>query len=117
MRLHSRVFGLAVVVILAAGCGDDPVEPEGLALDDLVGSWTASSILHTATANASQQFDIIAAGGEGRVTVLEGGRARTWLTLGTFSDEWDAQFTLSGNTLTSGGPEVSITQVSAWIRQ
>ena len=51
--------------------------------------------------NPAQQFDIVTAGGEVRTTVLDGGGARTWLTLGDFNDEWDAALTLSGTTLTS----------------
>jgi hypothetical protein len=99
---------LAILSFLAAGCGgDDPAAPEGLTLADLVGSWTASSVLHTNNADASEQFDIVAAGGEVRTTVLEGGGARTWVTLFTFSDEWDAQLSLSGNTLTSTPVESS----------
>ena len=94
--------------MLAASCGgDDPIEPEVVTIADLVGSWTASSVLHTDKANPTQLFDIVAAGGETRTTVLEGGGARTWVTLGTFSDEWDAQLTINGTTLTSTPVEAS----------
>jgi hypothetical protein len=70
-------------------------------MTDLVGSWTASTALLSNQANAAQQFDIVAQGGQLRVTVLSGGRARTWLDLGTLSDEWAAQLTLSGDQLTA----------------
>ena len=40
-------------------------------------------------------------------TVLPGGGARTWITFGTFSDEWDAQLTITGGTLTSRPVEAS----------
>ncbi len=33
--------------------------------------------------------------------MLSGGGTRTWVDFGTFSDEWDAAVSLSGNTLTS----------------
>jgi hypothetical protein len=49
----------------------------------------------------------VAAGGETRTTVLQGGGARTWVTLGTFSDEWDAQLAINGNTLTSTPAEAA----------
>jgi len=39
--------------------------------------------------------------------VLTGGGARTWVEFGTFSDEWDAQLSMSGNTLTSSPVEAS----------
>jgi hypothetical protein len=64
-------------------------------------------VLYTDKANPAQLFDIVAAGGETRTTVLQGGGARTWVTLGTFSDEWDAQLAISGTTLTSTPAEAS----------
>ena len=82
-------------------CDDDPTEPDGLTVDDLVGSWNASSWVQTNNADGSEQIDVVLAGGELRSTVLEGGGARTWVEFGTFMDEWDAQLSISGNTLTS----------------
>jgi hypothetical protein len=41
------------------------------------------------------------------MTVLSYGGARTWVDFGTFSDEWDAQLTVSGHTLTSTPAEAS----------
>lgn len=97
-----RSLSLAVLVTLfSVGCGDSATEPDGITVADLVGSWTAASAVMTNKTNPSQQFDIIAAGGEMRVTVLNNGGARTWLELADFSDEWDAQITLNGNQLTS----------------
>jgi hypothetical protein len=91
-----------LVAVLLSGCGDSsPAEPDGITIADLVGSWSASSVLFTNQANPSQQFDIIALGGELRVTVLQSGGARTWLDVGDVSDEWDAALTLSGTQLTS----------------
>jgi hypothetical protein len=108
MKRASSLFLLALTTVLVAGCGgDDPVEPDVVTIADLVGSWTASSVLHTDKANPAQSFDIVASGGETRTTVLQGGGARTWVTLGTFSDEWDAQLAMNGNTLTSTPAEAS----------
>lgn len=102
---------LAFAVFLAAftsACGSDSsTEPEGLTVADLVGSWKASSALFTNQSNSSQQFDLVAAGGEVRTTVLDQGRARTWVDLGDFSDEYDAQLTLNGNQLTATPAESS----------
>jgi hypothetical protein len=92
---------LLTLFILLSGCGgDSPTDTDGLTLDDLVGSWIATSDLHTNKANSSETFDVVAEGGEVRITMLPGGNTRTWVELGTFMDEWDSAVTLSGNTLT-----------------
>ena len=93
------VFWLAVM--FAAGCSDGGTEVDAITVNDLVGSWTATSVVHTNNANSAEQFGLIANGGETRITVLQGGGVRTWVELGTFSDEWDAQLAIDGNTLTS----------------
>jgi len=103
-----RALTAAVFVgVLLSGCGDSSTEPDGLTLDDLVGSWGATSAVFTNNANSSQKVDIVALGGELNVTVLTQGRARTWLTVGEFYDEWDAQLSLNGNQLTSTPAESS----------
>jgi hypothetical protein len=108
MRPSRSLLLTALVALIPAGCGDDAATgPETITISDLVGSWTASSALYTAQANPAQQFDIVTAGGELRTTVLDGGGARPWLTLGDFNDEWDAALTLSGTTLTSTPVEAS----------
>lgn len=99
---------VALAAVFSFGCSDSsPAEPEGITIADLVGSWKASSVLFTNQANPSQQFDIVAAGGELRVTILQHGGARTWVDIGDFSDEWDAQLTLNGSQLTSTPAESS----------
>ena len=102
-----RVLAIGIALLAAACGGDSSTEPDGVRISDLVGSWTASSVLFTNKSNPAQEFDIIAGGGELRVTVLAGGRARTWLDLGPFSDEWDAQLSLNGNQLTSTPAEAT----------
>ena len=68
-----------LVAVLLAGCGgDDPIEPAtGITIEDLVGSWIATSDAHTNNANSAETFDMIAAGGEDRLTILAGGGTRT----------------------------------------
>ena len=108
VRIPSALALATVVALFASACGgDSSTEPEGLTVSDLVGSWKASSLVFSNRANPSQQFEIVAAGGELRVTVLDQGRSRTWLELGTFSDEWDSQLSISGNQLTSTPAESS----------
>ncbi|MGD2046235.1 MAG: hypothetical protein PVH96_08435 [Gemmatimonadota bacterium] len=90
-----------VVLLLALGaCGGDDPTSSGLTLDDLTGSWIATSALFTNNANSSETFDLVDTGGEIRFTVLAGGNTRIWIDDGTTSDEFDAVVTLSGSTLT-----------------
>ena len=107
MRLVRPYVFLAITAALAISCSDQAPGTEAITIDDLVGSWTVSSHVFTSNADPGQTFDLIANGGETRVTVLAGGGARTWVTIGTFADEWDAQLTMTGNTLTSTPVEVS----------
>lgn len=112
----SRIVPFAIVITaLAAGCGDsDPTDPEdAVTISDLVGSWTASSHTFTNNADAGESYDVVANGGETRTTILTGGGARTWLEWGSFIDEWDAQLTITGNTLTST-PVESTRETNTW---
>lgn len=103
--LRSPWAALCFIVALVAGCGGDDdgglMQPQAITVANFVGSWTAESVTHTNNADATQQFDIVTAGGEVRTTVLDGGRSRTWIEFGTFADEWDAQLTVNGSTVTS----------------
>jgi hypothetical protein len=105
----KRFIAALSLALVAAACSDsdNAAGPEEITIADLVGSWTAASQVYTNNADADDSFDLVAAGGETRVTVLSHGGARTWVTLGTFSDEWDAQLSISGNTLTSNPVEAS----------
>jgi len=111
----KRFITVVSVLFSVAACSgsDKAAGPDEITIADLVGSWTASSLTFTNNANPGQKLDLIALGGENRMTVLDGGRARTWLEFGTFSDEWDAQLTISGNTLTSQPAEAS-RDVQTW---
>jgi ABC-type glycerol-3-phosphate transport system substrate-binding protein len=122
---NSRALVAALVVMsaLTASCGSEttatttttttvatttttatatttaPAPAPVITISDLVGSWTATS--HVYTGPGGDEFDLIANGGETRVTVLDNGGARTWVTIGEISDEWDAQLSLSGGQLIS----------------
>ncbi|HSM37617.1 MAG TPA: hypothetical protein VK837_14545 [Longimicrobiales bacterium] len=110
-RVRPRCLLPVLAVALFAGCGDDddPTGPDSqVTVDDFVGSWTASSFVFTNNADTGQQVDIIALGGEFRATVLEGGRVRNFLTTpDAVEDEWDAQLSVNGNTLTSTPAEAT----------
>jgi len=106
MKRFVAVLSL-VLAVSACSDSDDSMGPGEITIADLVGSWRASSQVYTNKANSSEVLDVIAAGGETRTTVLDHGGARTWVTFGTYSDEWDAQLTVSGNTLMSDPVEAS----------
>jgi hypothetical protein len=82
-------------VLIACGDGSESTGPDLLTIEDFVGSWSATSQVFTSNSDPSETFDVISAGGEHRVTVLTGGRTRSWFELGDFSDEWDALVTLN----------------------
>ncbi len=110
MRIARSITLIVLTALVAVACSDSssgPENPDAVTLADLVGSWTASSHTFTNNANSSESFDVVANGGETRTTVLNGGGHRTWFELGTFSDEWDAQLSISGTTLTSTPAEAS----------
>lgn len=108
MRDRSWRRILPVAAVLVWGCGgggndsaDVDSGPDRVSIYAFIGTWHASTDLYTNRADPDEQYEVIANGGEARMTVLSGGGARTWLTIGDFDDEWDAQLTVDGNTLTS----------------
>ena len=111
----KRFIAVVSLVLSVAACSDSDkaTGPDEITIADLVGSWTAASLVFTNNADPGQTFDVVAAGGETRMTVLDHGGARIWFTLGDFSDEWDAQLGLSGNTL-SATPAEATRSARAW---
>jgi hypothetical protein len=103
------VLFAGAVVVTACGDSSEPTAVDTLTIEDFVGSWSATSMVFTSNVNAGETFDVIAAGGEHRFTMLSGGRTRTWLDLGDFHDEWDALVTLNStrDMLTSTPAEAS----------
>jgi len=95
--LKAMFFGL--IAMCTISCDKDDVTPEdpGITISDLVGSWHATSALFTNNSDAEQNFDLVENGGELRFTVLAHGGVRTWVEIDTFSDEWDAQITITGD--------------------
>ena len=93
---------------MLSGCqkDKDQATPQ-YTIDDFVGSWIATSAEFTNNADPGQSFDLVANGGEIRFTMLPGGNTRSWVELGTFSDEWDSKMTMDGNTITSTPAETS----------
>lgn len=99
MKIFSHL-SLGLIIAFLLSC-DKEEEAPAITIDDLVGSWKASSTVFTNNSNPAQFIDLIALGGELRFTMLDNGGVRTWLSIDTISDEWDSQAVITnGNTLT-----------------
>ncbi len=92
---------LLFITIISCSKGDEATPDKTVSMADFEGSWKATSSILTNNANPSESFEMIANGGEIRFTAFADGRIRTWLTIGAFSDEWDATGRISGDILTS----------------
>ena len=102
---RTLLFLVCLLTLTIYGCEKD--DDVSYKVDDFVGSWIATSYVHSDNAGQFPNIDLIALGGEIRFTMLEDGRTRTWVEVDTFSDEWDALVTISGNTLTSTPQEAA----------
>ena len=97
MKIYNLIF-LGLIVASVISCDKNSVEPEpAVTINDIVGSWNATSYVLTNNSNSSEVIDLIANGGELRFTMLDGGGVRTWITVGSFSDEWDSQAKLTNS--------------------
>lgn len=107
-RTVRSLMILMTGAVLATACGgsDNPteVQTDMLTIEAFVGSWRATSEVFTNNANAGETFDLLAAGGENRFTMLTGGGTRIWFDLGDFHDEWDSQLTLNSPTMLTSDP-------------
>ena len=97
MKIYNLLF-LGLIIAFTISCSEKAVEPEEtITIDNFVGSWKATSFVFTNNSNSDEAIDLIEIGGELRFTMLENGGVRTWLTVGSFSDEWDSQAVLSNS--------------------
>ena len=97
MKIYNLIF-LGLIVASVISCDKNSVEPEpAITINNFVGSWNATSYVLTNNSNSSEVIDLIANGGELRFTMLDGGGVRTWITVGSFSDEWDSQAKLTNS--------------------
>jgi hypothetical protein len=118
----SSALSLSIMflaALISSGCSGDssPTAPQdqtqntpSITMSDLVGTWKASSAVFTNQANTSQQYDVVAEGGEVRTVILnDPARSRTWVQLDTavdVFDQWD-----SGLALNVTGTELTVTPV------
>ena len=97
MKILKLMF-LGLIIASSISCSkDDEVVVPDITINDFVGSWKATSAKFTNNSNTGETFNFIASGGEIRFTMLNGGGVRTWISIGSFADEWDAQATLKDN--------------------
>ena len=97
MKIYNLIF-LGLIVASVISCDKNSVEPEpAVTINDIVGSWNATSYVLTNNSNSSEIFDLIANGGDLDFTMLKGGGVRTWISIGSFSDEWDSQAKLTNS--------------------
>lgn len=83
---------LLLLMVFSSACGGDDdgsTKEKVVTIEDFVGSWKATSMKFTNNSNVAEQFDFISNGGALDFTMLTGGKVRTWMSLGEFSDEWD----------------------------
>ena len=100
-HLRNATLMLCTCLLFAiVGCDKDEAAPQ-YTINDFVGSWKASSFIHTSNTDPDLTVDLVDIGGEVRFTVLNGGGVRTWVEIDTFTDEWDAKATISGDQITS----------------
>lgn len=95
MKIFNYLF-LGLILASTISCEKKEEEP-ALTIQDLAGSWNATSYMITNKSNALVSVDLIALGGELSFTMLENGGVRTWFVLESFSDEWDSQAVLTNS--------------------
>ena len=102
-----KILFLSLLIISIMSCSKEEEPVNQITMADFIGTWQATSAIFTNNGNTSQKFSFIENGGEIRFTILAGGKVRTWITLGTFNDEWDALATLQGDMIISTPAESS----------
>jgi hypothetical protein len=97
-RSSSRILML-LGTVAAVACGD-AVAPE-----DIAGTWNATSLVFTNTADPSETFDAVAAGVDLSITFGSGSAVSLTITEGGFTETENGTYTLDGSdiSLTLGG--------------
>ncbi len=95
MKIYTFLL-LGLILATTLSC-DKNEEETPISIDDLAGSWIAVSSVYTNNSNSENVIDLVTLGAEIRVTMLDNGGTRTWVTLDPFSDEWDSQAVITNN--------------------
>jgi hypothetical protein len=94
-RSSSRILMLLGTAV-AVACSD-AVAPE-----DIAGTWNATSLVFTSTADPSETFDAVAAGVELSITFGSGGAVSLTVTEGAFTETETGTYTLDGSLTLDG---------------
>jgi hypothetical protein len=88
------------MVVAVAACGDST----GITVEDLVGTWEATEIVFTNSANTSESVDVIDLGASLTVTINSAGTVSTVFDDGQGGTDSDSgTLSVDGSTLTVGG--------------
>ncbi len=109
MSLLRTVSALAVVATLTVGCSESTSSEEDITIGDLVGTWTAQSVVYTAVENPTQQYDLVAGGGSlTMVIAADGTFIGTTILPDVMTWEYTGTFTILNKTLTQDFDEEGI---------
>ncbi len=109
MRLLRAISVLAVVGTLAVGCSESTSSEEDITIGDLVGTWTAQSVVYTAVGNPAQQYDLVAGGGSlTMVITADGTFTGTTILPDVMTWEYTGTLTVLNKTLTQDFDEEGI---------
>ncbi len=109
MRLLRAISVLAVVGTLAVGCSESTSSEEDITIGDLVGTWTAQSVVYTAVGNPTQQYDLVAGGGSlTMVITADGTFTGTTILPDVMTWEYTGTLTVLNKTLTQDFDEEGI---------
>lgn len=96
MRVATRVGTVLIAAAMLTACGDSTA-PKGVTLQDLVGTWNATSWQYTDQANAGNKIDLVSEGTQFTLVVASSGQF-------TLTEEVAPGFTLviTGNVAVQG---------------
>ncbi len=94
---NLKLVLIAFIAVFTISCDKNDDTP-GITVDAFTGSWEAISATYTNHADPAQEIEIISKGADINFTILDGGKVRTWVTFGTFHDEWDAVVIMTNQT-------------------
>ena len=96
----ARVLAAGAMVVAVAACGDST----GITVEDLVGTWEATEIVFTNSANPSESVDVVDLGASLTVTINSAGTVSTVFDDGQGGTDSDSgTLSVDGSTLTIGG--------------
>lgn len=74
MGLRQAIAVGILSAAVAVACGDDGGPGDNITIDDLVGTWNATTVTYTSQADGSKRVDLIAGDGRASLTISSDGR-------------------------------------------